>query len=372
MPQDTEPADNKQEALKSLAESAMTRETEPEEDIGRINYVPITAVQRFDMEKKFIRNGVYLGPISIEFEGSLRWLEDQRRLEFDFEEPCATGFHCPFGQAVKPPPGISREYIVSLTVTSLLPATAITIINVLLMLVARWFGEREVHLTKTGEAAAITWYMTVAMVINGAVELNLELDKYRGKEDPTDRDMFRYVEEKVRSWEVCFEPTIMDLPRKSSYPFHRRWQLIYMPLLPLAPLVGLVSILFQYINDKWMLLRYCRRPSIVQNAEAALEGMMRMRYVLPWLLPIMMIIFLRPCYGQQGPINIAVAGSLLPGIAFMLVPTRHLAVCFRWAMPSWLQSESHRRGSVVDETTQDYYQAQHLWPKAVLQLCECK
>ncbi|CAK9032819.1 Uncharacterized protein SCF082_LOCUS20219 [Durusdinium trenchii] len=57
-----------------------------EDDIGRINYVPITAVQRFDMEKKFIRNGVYLGPISIEFEGSLRWLEDQRRLEFDFEE----------------------------------------------------------------------------------------------------------------------------------------------------------------------------------------------------------------------------------------------------------------------------------------------
>ena len=32
-----------------------TRKTEDE--IGRINYVPITAVQRFDMEKKFIRNG---------------------------------------------------------------------------------------------------------------------------------------------------------------------------------------------------------------------------------------------------------------------------------------------------------------------------
>ena len=28
------------------------------EEVGRINYVPITAVQRFDMEKKFIRNGV--------------------------------------------------------------------------------------------------------------------------------------------------------------------------------------------------------------------------------------------------------------------------------------------------------------------------
>ena len=100
-------------------------------DIGRINYVPITAVQRFDMEKKFIRNGVtltavlilkvsgavgfvggliakdfsernwtqlavaevYLGPISFEFEGSLRWIEERRRLEFDFEE--SWGFHPP-------------------------------------------------------------------------------------------------------------------------------------------------------------------------------------------------------------------------------------------------------------------------------------
>ena len=30
------------------------------QEVGRINYVPITAVQRFDMEKKFIRNGVPL------------------------------------------------------------------------------------------------------------------------------------------------------------------------------------------------------------------------------------------------------------------------------------------------------------------------
>ncbi|CAJ1422472.1 unnamed protein product [Effrenium voratum] len=39
------------------------------------------------------------------------------------------------------------------------------------MLASRWFGEREVHLTKTGEAAAITFYMTVAMVLNAAVVL---------------------------------------------------------------------------------------------------------------------------------------------------------------------------------------------------------
>jgi hypothetical protein len=34
----------------------------------------------------------------------------------------------------------------------------ITIINVLLMLAARWFGEREVHLTKCGNSAGGTRY----------------------------------------------------------------------------------------------------------------------------------------------------------------------------------------------------------------------
>ena len=126
-------SDTKEAALKSLADSALTRETAPEEvfdairvlekaknrtgdsgfskyltgdwrliyttgtrktedEVGRINYVPITAVQRFDMEKKFIRNGVYLGPISLEFEGSFRWIEERRRLEFDFEELKICGF----------------------------------------------------------------------------------------------------------------------------------------------------------------------------------------------------------------------------------------------------------------------------------------
>lgn len=328
------------------------------------------------------------------------------------------------GQAAgRPAMGLNKEYVVSLTLTSLLPATAITIINVLLMLAARWFGEREVHLTKTGEAAAITWYMTVAMVLNGAVvlwnvsagppswftnpglvsdmyamlainfifpplmflmdyelalnwfwrrrltdeklkELNLELDKYRDKEEAADRDMFRYVEEKVRSWEVCFEPTIMDLPRHYANAEKTYYCcLIYMALMPLAPLVGFLSLLFQYVNDKWMLLRYCRRPSVVQNAEAALEGLMRMRFVLPWLLPIMMVYFLRPCFKNTGALSIATVLALLPGIVLILVPINRLAFLFRWAMPAWLQDEKHRRGSTVDETTQDYYQAQHLWPK---------
>mmetsp|Transcript_4357 Transcript_4357/g.10677 ORF Transcript_4357/g.10677 Transcript_4357/m.10677 type:complete len:233 (-) Transcript_4357:138-836(-) len=69
-----------------------TGTSQTEKQVGRINYVPIVAVQRFDMDKEFIRNGVYFGPLSLEFEGSLRWIEDQRRLEFDFEVLKVCGF----------------------------------------------------------------------------------------------------------------------------------------------------------------------------------------------------------------------------------------------------------------------------------------
>jgi len=123
-------------ALNTLGTSALTRETEPEQvfdairilekardaaetsgfkenltgdwrliyttgtkkteqEVGKVNYVPIVAVQRFEMERSFIRNGVYIGPVSIEFEGTLRWIESRRRLEFDFEELKFCGLSVP-------------------------------------------------------------------------------------------------------------------------------------------------------------------------------------------------------------------------------------------------------------------------------------
>lgn len=125
-------------ALDTLAESALSRETPPEDvfeairvlekargavdeaqltgdwrliyttgtkttedQIGRVNYVPITAVQRFDMSKKYIRNGIYLGPLTLEFEGSLRWMDERRRLEFDFEDLKICGISLPLPDSLR-------------------------------------------------------------------------------------------------------------------------------------------------------------------------------------------------------------------------------------------------------------------------------
>mmetsp|Transcript_48543 Transcript_48543/g.140657 ORF Transcript_48543/g.140657 Transcript_48543/m.140657 type:complete len:293 (+) Transcript_48543:62-940(+) len=143
-------AAERQRALDTLAESALTRSAPPEEvfeairllekakdvagdsgfasfltgdwrliyttgtkktedEIGRVNYVPITAVQRFNMQEKFIRNGVYLGPISLEFEGSLRWIEDRRRLEFDFEDLKICGVSLPLPDFVRSAAGMKSS-----------------------------------------------------------------------------------------------------------------------------------------------------------------------------------------------------------------------------------------------------------------------
>eukprot|EP00439_Symbiodinium_sp_Y106_P050838 s705_g6.t1 len=217
---------------------------------------------------------------------------------------------------------MNREYLVSLTMNSLIPATAITIINVLLMVAARWFGEREVHLTKTGEAAAINYYMTVAMILNAAVILwNISLrppdwfvagglvnDMYAMLAlnfifpplmflmDPPvlllrqalrllDLDSFwKFCSEVgsvassycwVKETKLTKSPTPKVLHVLPLHGTSLCTELIYAPLMPLAPLIGLVSLLFQYGNDKWMLLRYCRRPAIAHNAEAAIQALMR-------------------------------------------------------------------------------------------------
>ena len=62
-----------------------TKETQ--EKFGRkINYFPLRATQSFDTQSFAITNGIYVGSFPlIKFFGTFEWLEDRRRLEFDFD-----------------------------------------------------------------------------------------------------------------------------------------------------------------------------------------------------------------------------------------------------------------------------------------------
>eukprot|EP00931_Biecheleriopsis_adriatica_P114905 TRINITY_DN90783_c0_g1_i1.p1 TRINITY_DN90783_c0_g1~~TRINITY_DN90783_c0_g1_i1.p1 ORF type:complete len:954 (+),score=133.20 TRINITY_DN90783_c0_g1_i1:93-2954(+) len=316
---------------------------------------------------------------------------------------------------------MTTAYVTNMTLQSFLPATAITVINVLMMLAARIFGEREYHFTKTQESASISNYMTVAMLINSAVvlwaisrppsfwytapglvsdayamlavnfvcpplmflmdyeyvykrfmrprltedkiqKINDTMNKYRGSEEPDDIDALREVHDEVRQWEAYFIPTPMDMPRHYANAEKTFFCcLLFMPLAPLAPLVGFFTLVLQYVNDKWMLLRWCRRPSVMENAAACKQALDRSRYVLPWLLPFLQFFALRPSFNKAGALNASLACSLLPAVVIVCVPIKTLSA---WASCAFRIFGSRvKRGSVSDSTVQDYYEAQYLWPK---------
>lgn len=59
----------------------------------RINYFPIKAIQSFDTSTMKLTNGIFVGDFAVlQFFGPFDWLEDRRRLEFDFDELAVLGF----------------------------------------------------------------------------------------------------------------------------------------------------------------------------------------------------------------------------------------------------------------------------------------
>eukprot|EP00930_Biecheleria_cincta_P054275 TRINITY_DN4026_c0_g5_i3.p1 TRINITY_DN4026_c0_g5~~TRINITY_DN4026_c0_g5_i3.p1 ORF type:complete len:972 (-),score=119.55 TRINITY_DN4026_c0_g5_i3:272-3187(-) len=309
---------------------------------------------------------------------------------------------------------ISSAYMGNITVSSMLPRAAIATINALLMLAARWFSVRECHLTATDEAAAMTNSMSVAMVINASVvlwnaqscahdwysvdglvtqvnwmlainfclpplmflmdydllvnwwmrrrltrdkldELNRELDKHRNSEEPAGKEAFREARERVKQWLIYFEPTPLDEPQHYANA-EKTFVccILYMPLVPWAPIVGFFSLIFQYANDKWMLLRYCRRPPVVQNAKAAFYALDRMRFILPCCVPITMTGFLLPSWSQhhRKQLYIALFCSLAMALFLISLPIR-----------SWARKASDLLSKdAYDHDHHDYYEAQYSWP----------
>jgi len=68
---------------------------ETQEKIGKINYFPLRATQTFDTASSpmAITNGIFIGPYPVlKFFGDFEWLEDRRRLEFDFDAISVFGF----------------------------------------------------------------------------------------------------------------------------------------------------------------------------------------------------------------------------------------------------------------------------------------
>merc|ERR1719336_3032608 len=68
----------------------------------------------------------------------------------------------------------------------------------------------------------------------------------------------------------------------------------YMPLCPWLSLVGFVGILMQYAADKYLLLRWYRRPDKPANSNMSMFSLRAVKLVAPWGLTVAALVFLCP------------------------------------------------------------------------------
>uniref|UniRef100_A0A7S0FV12 WWE domain-containing protein n=1 Tax=Pyrodinium bahamense TaxID=73915 RepID=A0A7S0FV12_9DINO len=299
-----------------------------------------------------------------------------------------------------------------------LPSSGVGLINILLMFAATKFGEAEYHLTKTDTAVSQTSMMTVAMVLNSAFVLLLvhrnPKDWYKsgglvrdiyymlainfffpplmflmdyeyalkwlqrrrvtpgelkalnttlaqgesGSSEPAATEARGSAERRAQWLREQFEPTEMDVPRHHANAEKTFFCcLLYMPLIPLATLIGFFSLLLQYAVDKWMLLRYCRRPAAVLNASYSRRSMTHVRFAASLGLPLAMEMFLQPSWASPEDLYQATLMSLVPGAILCLLPVRALARLLLTGGPCQSREDG---GSFAK---QDYYEAQHMWPR---------
>lgn len=80
-----------------------TGTVETQSKLGRkLSYFPLRATQSFDTKSMKITNGIYVGELPLlKFFGTFDWLEERRRLEFDFDAIAVLGvkFDLPKGGA---------------------------------------------------------------------------------------------------------------------------------------------------------------------------------------------------------------------------------------------------------------------------------
>jgi len=298
---------------------------------------------------------------------------------------------------------------------SLLPAMGVGLVNFLVVVCARIFGEKECHYTFTSEAASQTFKMTLAMVVNTAglllflnaqpkewysrgglvedmffmlvlnalvpplmiasdyeyfqkwwnqrqvspeklADLNNALKAFRDNKDVSLRKAAMRAECEVRLLEKHFEPSEMDIPRHYANALKTfLCPVLYMPLMPLGLLTGLFGLMFQYWVDKYMLLRYCRRPSATHNATHAKSCLSYVRYVGLLGIPIALQVFLRPSWRSKTQVNGAMFLSLCASLLCCIFPLTVLRFLCGVRFCLWQSGGSN--------TPDDYYQAQRTWPK---------
>mmetsp|Transcript_73600 Transcript_73600/g.204539 ORF Transcript_73600/g.204539 Transcript_73600/m.204539 type:complete len:1065 (-) Transcript_73600:142-3336(-) len=162
----------------------------------------------------------------------------------------------------------------------------------------------------------------------------------------------------VNSMKRAFEPSEITMMRRYAVAVRTfACCLFYSPLYPMLCLLGVIGLLVQYWADKYMLLRWFRRPPEPVQKEQAEQSLVFVR-LLALALPIAFWAFILPSWQDKALIDWWFVVSLVGAVLYVLFPLEVLRrllllnICIRG------------RAKIADEgdlESQDYYSAQYLW-----------
>eukprot|EP00931_Biecheleriopsis_adriatica_P074060 TRINITY_DN4821_c0_g2_i4.p1 TRINITY_DN4821_c0_g2~~TRINITY_DN4821_c0_g2_i4.p1 ORF type:complete len:1096 (-),score=196.66 TRINITY_DN4821_c0_g2_i4:1002-4250(-) len=296
-------------------------------------------------------------------------------------------------------------------VFSILPALVVAVVNGLIMIAARYLGEKEFHDTITEQEFSKAAKMTVCMILNTAgvilfqfatpqewymagglvdgvwimllvnaivppvvpyidIGYKIRCCKRRQLTDESIQKVNEGLQSKdpkikrealgmEQYWKKAWAPSEMNVTRRYANAMKTFiCCLLYMPVMPVLGLVGIVGLFMQYWIDKYLLLRWNVRPPKPQNADMANFFVRFIKLVGPVGFSVAFFLFLTPSYDNKELVlsnflvSIAVAG-----IFSFVFPLSVWVRC-------WLVMPCNGRDTdSLQEHEDDYYQAQHMWAK---------
>jgi len=157
-----------------------------------------------------------------------------------------------------------------------------------------------------------------------------------------------------------FEPSELDNARRYAFALTTFIGcVIYTPVSPLFSLMGLIGIVLQYVVDKYMLLRWYKRPAKPSNAQMAMLMTKVTKVFVPFSFALAVFIFLTPSWEEKFQVGGNFVTSAIISLIAAVLPlglfARALLKCR--GIGKFVSSRECAAG------LDDYYNAQHMWAK---------
>eukprot|EP00928_Gymnodinium_smaydae_P053499 TRINITY_DN37478_c0_g1_i1.p1 TRINITY_DN37478_c0_g1~~TRINITY_DN37478_c0_g1_i1.p1 ORF type:complete len:965 (-),score=235.13 TRINITY_DN37478_c0_g1_i1:2-2896(-) len=302
-------------------------------------------------------------------------------------------------------------------ILSMLPALAVGVLNAALSIAANILGQKEYYDTVTEQEFSQALKMSIAMIVNTGFALYFnnaqpsewylaaglvndvffmllfntvfpalfayfdmkylfksrtrskltqeKLDELNDKvrsgtkagASAEDKEALAAVKREIEFFKAAFTPSMMRNTRRYAGALKTFFCcLFFSPVLPFVSLIGFLGLLLQYLVDKYMLLRWFKRPPRPPNAAMCQLSTKFVKFCAPLGFSICVFIFLAPSWADKDMVlNRFIIMLIISGCTILLpmsVTKGLLELCFGTGTET-----------DIDDAANDYYKAQYMWSK---------